>query len=118
MKEQDPAKRNAILANVIASKGMEATKAQDVANQEDLARYNALRSIIGKNAADRLTGGTGKVGEDVIGKAYTAKTGDEGLKERLAAAQQQFEKESAKNLSYKYNPPSSPNNALIYPFED
>lgn len=90
--------------NQIAQIGAEARNAQDIANQEDLNRYKALQSIIGKDAADRLTGGTNQIGEDVIGKSYAAKTGEEGLKERLAAAQNQFEQTSKTPITYKYQP--------------
>lgn len=72
-------------AEDIASRGIDATGYQDVAQQRDLDRYNMLAQIAGlSDQQKRLT--------DVsqIGDAYSAKEGDASLTGRLTAADEEF----------------------------
>lgn len=89
---ETPEERNYNLAKVLAEEGRRAQTAQDIANEQDVARYNALRKIMGATEPGQIT----KVSD--IGAAYIAKTGDAGLKERLASAQKQFDDIAKQNL--------------------
>ena len=79
------------LANIIARKGEEATSAEHVAEAQDLARYKALRSMMGGVGEDRLT----KTRAETIGDAWASRANTEkegGLKGRLDRAQEAFDK--------------------------
>jgi hypothetical protein len=87
-----PEERNAALASAIAKKGQEVDlsggvrTAQDVANEADVKRYQALAKIIGSNFNPQITQAS------QIGDTYLAKGDDEGgLKGRLDAAQKIFD---------------------------
>lgn len=73
--------------NDIATVGKQAESAQDVANQTDVDRYKALAKIIGNDYVPQIS----KASD--IGASYTANdaAAGTGLKERLAAAQKQFD---------------------------
>jgi hypothetical protein len=71
----------------VASKGASAMSAQDVADMQDVARYQALAKIMGKDPAQQqLT----KASE--LGAAWSGKEGESGLGARLAQAQTDFTK--------------------------
>lgn len=87
-------------AEDIAKKGRDvnlsnaAATAQDMATQNDVARYQALAKIMGnKLTSPNLTQAS------TIGNSWDAQTGEAGLKERLAAAEANWQKQALGNLS-------------------
>lgn len=74
-------------AQDVASRGMDASSYQDVANAQDVERYNALARIMGmSDDQKRLTQ------ESQLGNAYLAREGDANLKNRLTAADTEFQR--------------------------
>lgn len=89
-------------ANDIATIGPNARSAaengyQDVANQTDVDRYGALAKMLGNTDQKDLTA------PSTLGNAYTAKTDDNALTNRLAAAQTAYNTAAQGNLSGYYN---------------
>lgn len=76
---------NLIGANDIATRGADAASYKDVANTQDVARYNALAQIMGMSPEQkRITQ------ESQIGDAYTSRTDEGALSNRFSAADTEF----------------------------
>lgn len=84
-------------ADDIAIKGQTAYSAQDVANQQDVARYQALAKMIGKDFVPQITQAS------QIGEAWKSKEGEAALSNRLAAAQNLYDKAARQNISQSTN---------------
>lgn len=90
-------------AKDIAKKGMSASTGEQIANQADVNRYNALSKIMGTNAPKKITG-VGDIGQTA---SWTNAEGDSALKSRLDVAQKQWDDAAGKTKYVGYDPSMS-----------